>query len=199
MSKIKATHQGHCQCCGSLQKLPGGILSLHGYTVEHGWFSGVCQGAGHQPFEVSCDLVEKFIESAKAHLAYLEATKAKWLLPATEAKAWVQKYEAPKYKVKGGYFWELVEIKHEWKAFSSGGGGYDKYFYDVPEKSSFNAGVIELGYGEDKPKTLLEVCTWLNAKYAATFDAKIAGIKQYIAWQTKRVAEWKPEPLIEIK
>ena len=30
----KATHIGTCQCCGSQQKLPSGVLSNHGYTEE---------------------------------------------------------------------------------------------------------------------------------------------------------------------
>lgn len=48
---MKATHFGTCQICGNRQKAPDGLLSLHGYTVEHGWFSGTCHGARELPFE----------------------------------------------------------------------------------------------------------------------------------------------------
>jgi hypothetical protein len=47
----KATHRGHCQCCGRVQKLPGNLLSKHGYTVDWGYFNGVCWGAHHRPLE----------------------------------------------------------------------------------------------------------------------------------------------------
>lgn len=68
----KATHAGHCQACGRLQRLPSGNLSLHGYTVDHGWFSGVCQGAKHLPFEQSIDqILNVYLPSAEAELKRL--------------------------------------------------------------------------------------------------------------------------------
>lgn len=54
---MKATHSGHCQACGHLQKLPKDVLAKHGYKIKHGFFSGICIGAGELPFEESCDLV----------------------------------------------------------------------------------------------------------------------------------------------
>lgn len=55
---MKATHQGTCQVCGAAQKLPNDLLSLHGYTVEHSFFEGVCKGAKNLPFELNKDLIE---------------------------------------------------------------------------------------------------------------------------------------------
>jgi hypothetical protein len=54
----KATHRGTCQCCGRLQKLPGGLLSKHGYTVDWGYFNGVCWGAHHQPLELDRKILD---------------------------------------------------------------------------------------------------------------------------------------------
>lgn len=42
-SKAKATHQGECQICDRVQKLPNNVLSQHGYKVEFGFFNGVCR------------------------------------------------------------------------------------------------------------------------------------------------------------
>jgi hypothetical protein len=61
MAKRKATHQGTCQCCGRLQKLPGGFLSKHGYTVDWGYFNGVCGGAHHLPLEQDRTIVDAFV------------------------------------------------------------------------------------------------------------------------------------------
>lgn len=63
-----ATHMGTCQCCGAQQKLPKGVLSQHGYTVDYGFFNGVCQGAGHAPFEENCDLAKRMLKSVEKQL-----------------------------------------------------------------------------------------------------------------------------------
>ena len=41
---MKATHDGECQLCGRMQKLPDGRLAKHGYTTRWGFFQGVCPG-----------------------------------------------------------------------------------------------------------------------------------------------------------
>lgn len=53
--KNKATHYGTCQFCGSLQKLPDGVLAFHGYEIEWHQFTGGCSGSGRLPFEQSRD------------------------------------------------------------------------------------------------------------------------------------------------
>lgn len=65
----RATHYGTCQACGRRQLLPGGVLAKHGYELSHGFMNGVCMGAGHLPFEVSCDLIESTIRNAVAMAA----------------------------------------------------------------------------------------------------------------------------------
>lgn len=63
-----ATHQGTCQCCGSTQKLPKGVLSQHGYTRKWGFFEGVCQGHGYKPYEEDSSLIPNLIASAEDRL-----------------------------------------------------------------------------------------------------------------------------------
>jgi hypothetical protein len=67
--KTKATHYGTCQLCGSLQKLPDGVLALHGYQVEWHQFHGSCRGSGHLPFEQSKDIAEQQIALSEEFLA----------------------------------------------------------------------------------------------------------------------------------
>lgn len=49
-SKIQL--RGNCQCCGRQQAvLDTGRMSKHGYTVDNGWFNGVCSGERHPPIQ----------------------------------------------------------------------------------------------------------------------------------------------------
>jgi len=67
--KNKATHYGTCQLCGSSQKLPSGVLALHGYQIHWHQFEGTCSGSGQLPFEQSKDVAEEQIKRSEAYLA----------------------------------------------------------------------------------------------------------------------------------
>lgn len=77
----KTQLRGHCPHCGRQQAvLASGLMSQHGYTVDHGYFSGVCGGYQHQPMEVSrtacddiCDVVRREIAENLRAAADLEA------------------------------------------------------------------------------------------------------------------------------
>jgi hypothetical protein len=75
------THRGTCQACGAVQAvMVKGLLAKHGYTVEWGFFNGVCAGADRLPLEVNKDLAmatishlrDEFIPAQKARIAGLE-------------------------------------------------------------------------------------------------------------------------------
>lgn len=81
----KHTHKGHCQCCGRVQAVRNnnGLMAKHGYTVDYGFFEGVCQGSDNLPLEVEKDLAEDTIVVMKDWCANktllindLEANKA---------------------------------------------------------------------------------------------------------------------------
>ena len=42
--------RGHCQHCGRIQAVRG-TMAKHGYTVDFGYFNGVCHGDSFQPIE----------------------------------------------------------------------------------------------------------------------------------------------------
>ena len=67
--KTKATHYGTCQLCGSLQKLPSGVLAIHGYQIAWNQFNGICHGTGHLPFEQSKDAAEAQLKRSEDYLA----------------------------------------------------------------------------------------------------------------------------------
>lgn len=81
----KATHRGTCQCCGREQKLPGGVLSKHGYTTEWGFFEGTCTGAGRLPLEKDRSWLDATVENLRAEADVLEKAEPKTIIcPTTE-------------------------------------------------------------------------------------------------------------------
>lgn len=76
MSNIQL--RGHCPCCGRIQAVVNcGVMSKHGYTVEHGWFSGVCPGQHHKPIETERSVVDQTIHSIRAEAEKLRETAEK--------------------------------------------------------------------------------------------------------------------------
>ena len=69
------THTGTCQLCGREHAIhvKTGEIAKHGYTVDYGFFSGTCRGAGYQPLQISREhldcTIERWEESANFDLA----------------------------------------------------------------------------------------------------------------------------------
>jgi hypothetical protein len=57
--------RGHCPICGYEHAVVKGVMSKHGYTVESGWFDGVCYGDQHPPMQVSRVATEHLIVDIK--------------------------------------------------------------------------------------------------------------------------------------
>lgn len=212
---MKATHSGHCQACGSLQKLPNDRLSKHGYTVTHGYFSGVCRGAGHEPFEVSCDLVKRFVEEARAQLISVEDFQTKLRKPVTEPSAF---FRTSKAHPKGHHYgrtrgdWTRLPVTETVVPFLDGDGSYSKFTREgdtawksfTAQREGYKPYVdhriepvtseVSHAYGQ----TLLEVCTAANRVYADWLEHEIDSLSRYIEWQTERVKAWKPAPLLPV-
>ena len=65
--------RGNCQCCGRQQAVVNGAMSKHGYTVENGWFQGVCSGDRHEPMQVSRTTADKIVADVRADVVTLLA------------------------------------------------------------------------------------------------------------------------------
>jgi hypothetical protein len=61
MQTVQIQTRGICQCCGREQAIVNGRMAKHGYTVECGWFSGVCSGKNFVPMQVSRDHTDKLV------------------------------------------------------------------------------------------------------------------------------------------
>tara|TARA_R110002072_G_scaffold218270_1_gene375990 strand:- start:81 stop:935 length:855 start_codon:yes stop_codon:yes gene_type:complete len=57
------THRGHCQACGRTQAVDvnHNLIAKHGYTVDFGFFNGVCNGSDNAPLQVEKTLTEETI------------------------------------------------------------------------------------------------------------------------------------------
>ena len=77
------THTGTCQLCGREHAVneKTGAIAKHGYTVDYGFFSGTCRGAGCQPLQISREYldtnIERWEERANLDLAITAADIAK--------------------------------------------------------------------------------------------------------------------------
>lgn len=192
---MKATHKGTCQCCGSLQKLPSGFLSNHGYTVDWGMFNGTCQGAGHKPFEQSTDLIEMFIDQAKTQLNSINKEIDEVSDSTDSEQVWYKRYVPTTYGKKSNTVWEkrgllldrvISDTCASWK--------WDSLPNDTKDVNRGKPNVG--GYGVS---TISEAVKFENAKYTAVLSRKIVKIEEYITWQEERIANWTEQPLTKLK
>ena len=93
--KTKQTQiRGNCQCCGREQAVVGGLMSKHGYTVENGWFSGVCEGRNFQPMQFSRVETDNIVSDIRKQIPKLLAQAEQYLSGALTPEFVVhQKYD----------------------------------------------------------------------------------------------------------
>lgn len=185
----KSTHIGSCQACGREQKLPGDVLSKHGYHVRWSMFVGECPGCGHKPYEQDCSLIQKFIEDAKERLAGVKANITATLVPATEPKCWYHEYVGS-FMVMGRYMWRQIDLIAKPRTVNYGAkyGGectiYDLTYTNHEGKEERHP----VGTTDDPLRTATEE----NAKYVEwELQPHRKQLESYIKWQKERVANWK--------
>ena len=182
---MKATHKGTCQICGASQKLPKGQLSKHGYTVDYGFFSGVCTGAHGLPFEQSTDLIEGVIQSVADQR--IETINIAESLKAETKIVWIRLY------YKTGYQWELISAEDLTVKYYGENNEYSKVTY----KNDQMIREQELGaFGV--ANTFEEKIIAENDKRVNFLVSQANNMGQYVMWQRKRLANWTPSELESI-
>lgn len=87
MNATKTQTRGHCQCCGNQQAVVSSLMSKHGYTVDNGWFNGVCSGRNHVPLQVSREHTDSIVAQVRAEvpelIAKADKVKSGEITPAT--------------------------------------------------------------------------------------------------------------------
>jgi len=71
MQTVQIQTRGICQCCGREQAIVNGKMAKHGYTVECGWFQGVCAGKNFAPMQVSRTETDSMVAAVRKEVAEL--------------------------------------------------------------------------------------------------------------------------------
>lgn len=198
----KATHYGICQVCGSRQKLPGGVLSKHGYNVEYGFFSGVCFGAHHLPFEQSKDLVDRDIARCRQEIERIAAYAA--LIRKGESTIWIHEYRPATWETrKSSHVWvehsiDKVDFSGFRISYTNGLGKQDRTDYYLSTKESAAIYALNEGAERDALQKLV-VIKHMNEKRAQSLDAVIRSLENHITWQELRIENWEPKALEPIE
>jgi len=190
-----ATHSGTCQICGSLQKLPRGVLAKHGYTTKWGFFSGVCTGSDYKPFEESKGLIDAAIDDALGRMRLVEAAIRDLERTPTQPKAWKEVYVQKAHpRARGGwspgYVWVLGTIETEHVTGQSGY-EYDRFWLVVEGPHAGRYKIETHGHHEDA----IELARKLNVVRAERVErVTLKQLTEYVTWQRGRIAAWKPHP-----
>lgn len=182
-NKNKATHSGTCQACGRGQKLPNGVLAIHGYTTRWGFFSGICPGSGHKPFELSTDYIEFCIHSSAKEAAKLRG-EAEALLaedPTGQTEFWFSEYVAATYALPSHYRWVRATATFDEHSISR--------VTTVPDHNG-NSKTVFATRTDVRGRTIEDVVLAQNIKRADAFEAVARKHDEYIVWQQERVANW---------
>jgi hypothetical protein len=181
----KATHYGTCQWCSSRQKLPGGRLAKHGYTVRGGWFQGTCKGSSALPYELSKTLIDDSIAWARHRAAdVLEAVGSVEATDVTAtSKAWIHVYHPElSNRTRGSvYLWEeheLTPVARGWTWGSPSG--------RIPRVALNDV------------RGLPHLIATQNAGYVKHLHHQVREIELYIAVQGRRIADWRVAALTPI-
>ena len=172
----KATHIGECQVCGHRQKLPNGQLSLHGYSVNAGFFEGTCNGAKHLPFEQDKSLIDRSIGMAKEQLAKVEANSAAQR-DGTGQLVFEAYDKHARHRSLSRRQVDVIEVLEN---------GTIRYLQPTTKEMTSTNGY---GYGQANViKQLRDTKIW-------KLEQTVKQIKHYIGWQENRILDWKVQPL----
>lgn len=195
MSKSKATHIGECQVCGSVQKLPEGVLAKHGYMVRFNCFEGTCWGSSHKPFEQDISLIEGAIARAKndgfAELTYAQLLLNDW----NPTQVWINIWNKGNWNVRGHSEWKQVKVEE--LENNHGTLMYrEQSTVDNSPKADTLQRIETYGvYAQDPAERLLLQYRYLNTRYAEERIARAKQLRGYVYWQEKRIKGWKPTQL----
>jgi hypothetical protein len=196
---MKATHSGECQLCGRVQKIPNGVLSKHGYTIEWNMFDGICFGAKHLPFEQDISLIDDAIKMAQRTVDRLEQQIDKISKDAT--KVYINNYYG--YNThpnrKGGFIYELYSVSELCRDDRR---EHVVAYHAIPQLTP-NDGIKRMNQiftvkKDHKASDLDEQVHTLNKSYIYQLENDVTRYKTYIEWQKGRIANWEPTELTPV-
>lgn len=67
--KAKTQVRGNCQCCGRQHAYQRGTIAKHGYTVDNGYFNGVCTGNQYAPIQLDRNMTDTIVAMVRGQVA----------------------------------------------------------------------------------------------------------------------------------
>jgi len=187
----KATHIGTCQICWRSQKLPGNVLSKHGYTKRWGFFSGTCPGSGYRPFEVAFDRIQAAIDDVKMQIAGIERDIA---FMNAKPIGNVAPFYAYRSSARTSYY-ERVGYYESEVTLSLDNRGYVILTHAKDDTMTKSEPAMRYSLHGDIEQIVLS----LRAKKQERMQGWIADRQKFVDWQEHRIATWKPGTLTPIK
>ena len=179
----KATHNGHCQICEGLHKLPGEKLAKHGYRVQWGVFNGICPGTGNEPYELSCQLIKEIVPILDREINDLKAYIA-GLLNKEGVVGWVLLYGRLSPCDKHSYYYSEVEIEKD--------PDFRRWGHKVD-------GVLKFNQSLPCGNSCEEIAKALNRTYADQVLVKhLSEIECFNRRCQKRINDWVIDSCLEI-
>ncbi|AWN08564.1 hypothetical protein HOV04_gp62 [Xanthomonas phage XcP1] len=65
----KTQIRGNCQCCGRQHAYQRGAIAKHGYTVDNGYFNGVCTGNQYEPIQLDRKMTDTIVAMVRGQVA----------------------------------------------------------------------------------------------------------------------------------
>ncbi len=180
-------------------------MAQHGYTVEFGFFNGVCFGSKKLPFEVDKTVSEQMVRTVDETILRLRKEIASLKShPLKDGKVWKYEYFRAagfgRGKRDGGYKWITVEVKLEATEY-----GWTAQ-YLMPE--DIHRGVViskggwkrydVFGMYKSEYPTEFSMLVGLNDSYVRHLEKNVDELLAYIEDRRQRNAVWKVEPLIPV-
>jgi hypothetical protein len=188
----KATHSGSCQICGRVQKLPGNVLSKHGYTTRWGFFSGTCPGSGYRPFEVAFDRIQAAIDDVKMQIAGIESDIVTMNAAPVENVAPFHAYRSAskcsRYE-RSGHYESTVTL--------TPGTLYGDVILTHAKDDTGRKTESSLTYSLHG--TIEQIVLKLRADKQRRMEGWVADRQKFVDWQEHRIATWKPGTLTAVK
>lgn len=180
---------GTCQVCEREMKLPGGVLSKHGYTKPWGWYMGTCAGSGELPYEQSCQVIaNQMIPSLKRTIAWAQSRIEDYPVNKNEGITVREDKDNPGHKE--AVFVTIIPDPDNPRAYILQDGD-EEIIMDARRKN--------------QPRFAGAVANGLDYVYQEMKDAYLGGVRSTItqvsaelARAQTRVDEWSERPLIPV-
>lgn len=201
----KSTHKGHCQVCGSIQRVHNNgseRIFTHGFTRKGGewgyWTSAPCFGSSAKALEVSCDIVQDSIGRA-----YEQRDKLKTRVIAQEEQTADLKHYVFVYRD-----YETVAVpafvsdyKYESKTWGNGETTF-KFSVELTEyhtKEVHKQDHVPMISAGREFRTEEECLQFFRDAEINKLNAQIFELNEYAKAQSEVIDNWVAKPLIKIK